>query len=154
MASLARRNDAGQGRIVTELHGSSVAFAELSATYPLKLLSPRVVEDGVAIVYVLSYGGGLVGGDCVKLRVDVGLGSRLLLLSQVCPSSEASAFQRAFSRVVGNRARPRSLRPARAAEPRTRVHIPTVRRYMNTQRRAAWKLPSLQEAPSSSCQTP
>ncbi|KAG8219719.1 hypothetical protein J3R82DRAFT_687 [Butyriboletus roseoflavus] len=40
------------------------------ATYPLKLLSPKLAQDIVAIVYVLSYGGGLVNGDHVKLNVD------------------------------------------------------------------------------------
>ena len=73
--------DVGQGRIICASHGSSVVFTELSATYPLKLLSPRL--DNVAIVYVLSYGGGLINGDHVKLNVDVTDGCRLLLLSQV-----------------------------------------------------------------------
>jgi len=50
--------------------------------HPLKLLSPRVAEHGVAIVYIMSYGGGLVGGDCVQLVVEVGRECKLLLLSQ------------------------------------------------------------------------
>lgn len=75
--------DAGGGRIILRSHGSNVAFSELSATYPLKLLSPRTTQDGVAIVYVLSYGGGLVGGDNLQLFVDVGPGGVLVLLSQV-----------------------------------------------------------------------
>lgn len=74
---------AGQGRIACASHGSSVVFTELSATYPLKLLSPKLAQDAVAIVYVLSYGGGLVNGDHVKLNVDVKDDCRLLLLSQV-----------------------------------------------------------------------
>lgn len=74
---------AGHGRIACASHGSSVVFTELSATYPLKLLSPRLTQDTVAIVYVLSYGGGLVNGDHVHLNVDVRDGCRLLLLSQV-----------------------------------------------------------------------
>ncbi|KAI9461800.1 UreD urease accessory protein-domain-containing protein [Boletus coccyginus] len=73
---------AGHGRIACVSHASSVVFTELSATYPLKLLSPKLVQDSVAIVYVLSYGGGLVNGDHVKLGVDVKDGCRLLLLSQ------------------------------------------------------------------------
>lgn len=74
---------AGHGRIACAAHGSSVVFTELSATYPLKLLSPKLAQDTVAIVYVLSYGGGLVHGDHVKLNVDVRGGCKLLLLSQV-----------------------------------------------------------------------
>lgn len=74
----------GGGRIVSRRHGSEVVFSELSSTYPLKLLSPRVTHDsGIALVYILSYGGGLVGGDCIKLSVDVGSGTSLMLLSQV-----------------------------------------------------------------------
>ncbi|KIJ68581.1 hypothetical protein HYDPIDRAFT_24841 [Hydnomerulius pinastri MD-312] len=72
----------GDGRIACSLHGSAVVFSELSSTYPLKLLSPRLAEAAVAIVYVLSYGGGLVSGDRVKLKVDVEGGSKLILLSQ------------------------------------------------------------------------
>jgi urease accessory protein len=79
--------NAGGGRVTVRSHGPSVSFSELSATYPLKLLSPRVALDGVAIAYILSYGGGLVGGDSIKLEVDVGPGSILLLLSQVRLSS-------------------------------------------------------------------
>lgn len=75
--------DVGGGRIVSRRHGSEVVFSELSSTYPLKLLSPRITHDGVALVYILSYGGGLVGGDRVKLSVDVGSGTNLMLLSQV-----------------------------------------------------------------------
>ncbi|KAF8414700.1 hypothetical protein L210DRAFT_3590865 [Boletus edulis BED1] len=54
-------------------HGPSVVFTELSATYPLKLLSPKLAQDAVAIVYVLSYGG----------DVNVKDGCKLVLLSQV-----------------------------------------------------------------------
>ena len=60
-------------------------FTQLSCTYPLKLLSPKSKEDSVAIVYVLSYGGGLVGGDEVELEVGVREAASLMLLSQVQP---------------------------------------------------------------------
>ena len=75
--------DVGGGRIASRLHGSEAVFSELSSTYPLKLLSPRVTHNGVALVYILSYGGGLVGGDRIQLSVDVGSGTSLMLLSQV-----------------------------------------------------------------------
>jgi urease accessory protein len=75
--------DTGSGRIVCRSHGPAVVFSELSSKYPLKLLSPQIIQDDVALVYILSYGGGLVGGDQVKLSVDVGSGIVLVLLSQV-----------------------------------------------------------------------
>lgn len=72
------------GKIRAELYGDHVAFPEMMYTYPLKLLAPRLPgARGAAIVYMLSYGGGLVGGDRVRLDIDVGKGVRLLLLSQV-----------------------------------------------------------------------
>ncbi|KAI6119004.1 UreD-domain-containing protein [Pisolithus croceorrhizus] len=73
---------AGHGRITCSLNGVSVVFSELSSTYPLKLLSPRLAHNDVAIVYVMNYGGGLVCGDRIKLQVRAEGGSRLLLLSQ------------------------------------------------------------------------
>ena len=76
--------EAGTGRICLSLLDSSAVFSELSATYPLKLLSPRTSPPDVAVVYILSYGGGLVGGDRVTLSVAVERGAVLVLLSQVC----------------------------------------------------------------------
>jgi urease accessory protein len=73
----------GGGRITLAVHGSKAVFEELSAAYPLKLLSPQVYEQAVAIVYLLSYGGGLVAGDRVELDVELKEGSKLLVLSQV-----------------------------------------------------------------------
>jgi urease accessory protein len=71
---------AGRGRIALELHGSEAVFTELSSAYPLKLLSPRTRRVG--LVYLITYGGGLVSGDQVALSVDVGLCANLVLLSQ------------------------------------------------------------------------
>ena len=73
----------GSGRIAISCHGSRAIFSELSAAYPLKLLSPHIYENAVAVVYILSYGGGLVSGDQVNLQVQVTDGAKLVLLSQV-----------------------------------------------------------------------
>ena len=78
------KNRAGDGRVVVEFDPyRGHTFTQLSCTYPLKLLSPKSKEDSAAIVYVLSYGGGLVGGDEVSLEVGVREGASLMLLSQV-----------------------------------------------------------------------
>lgn len=74
----------GTGRITTHLAGSEAVLSELSSSYPLKLLSPKLSRPNVAIVYVLTYGGGLVAGDRVSLDVDVREGAVLVLLTQVC----------------------------------------------------------------------
>jgi len=73
----------GAGRIsVQNEHSRGHVFSELSCTYPLKLLSPKTEQDRLAIVYIMTYGGGLVGGDSISLSVEVGPGSTLILLSQ------------------------------------------------------------------------
>ncbi|KAJ3565464.1 hypothetical protein NP233_g7612 [Leucocoprinus birnbaumii] len=72
----------GGGRITVGVHGTKATFEELFAAYPLKLLSPRAYERAVAIVYLLSYGGGLVAGDRVELDVELKDGCKLLVLSQ------------------------------------------------------------------------
>ncbi|KAJ7103655.1 UreD urease accessory protein-domain-containing protein [Mycena belliarum] len=72
----------GRGRISLALHGTDAVFEELSSAYPLKLLSPRIHRPGLAVAYIISYGGGLVSGDSVALAVAVGSGAILVLLSQ------------------------------------------------------------------------
>jgi urease accessory protein len=71
----------GHGRVRLAADG---AFAELAAAYPLKLLAPRLAHPRVAAVYILSYGGGLVGGDRVQLDLEVESGAILLALTQAC----------------------------------------------------------------------
>ena len=82
----------GYGRVVLRNDGSGAVFSELSATYPLKLLSPQLADPEISILYVLSYGGGLVGGDCVQLNVEVYDGARLAMRSQGDICSKMYAF--------------------------------------------------------------
>ncbi|WVR06339.1 hypothetical protein IAU60_003370 [Kwoniella sp. DSM 27419] len=66
----------GQGR---------ARFASLSAAYPLKLLCPSPLPSqpaGLAVMYTLAYGGGLVAGDIISLRGEVGQGCGLVMLTQ------------------------------------------------------------------------
>ncbi|KZT75149.1 UreD-domain-containing protein [Daedalea quercina L-15889] len=74
--------NAGTGRIVLRKYGSEAAFSELSYVYPLKLLSPRLSSDNASAVYIVTYGGGLVGGDHVVLSVVVDKGASLVMLTQ------------------------------------------------------------------------
>ncbi|KAG6862419.1 hypothetical protein C0995_011859 [Termitomyces sp. Mi166 len=76
------RIHAGGGRISLISYGSSAVFSELVSTYPLKLLAPRIKRDGVGVVYLLTYGGGLVGGDEVQLSVKIDSRTVLVMLSQ------------------------------------------------------------------------
>ena len=84
---------AGRGQIMLSVHGTKAIFEELSAAYPLKLLAPRVCREAVAIVYLLTYGGGLVAGDRVELDVQLKGGSKLLVLSQVSRWISMECFQ-------------------------------------------------------------
>jgi len=74
---------AGGGRIVVTMHAGKAVISELSSAYPLKLLSPYI-HDRTALIYLMTYGGGLVGGDEIDLVVEVQPGAGLMLLSQVC----------------------------------------------------------------------
>lgn len=73
----------GVGRITLDTHGSDAVFSELSYAYPLKLLSPRLHQAKVAVVYVVSYGGGLVGGDQVEVSAVIKNDAILVILTQV-----------------------------------------------------------------------
>lgn len=83
------RSDAGNGTIhLALLPPSTPRLRTLNYQYPLKLVSPaplRLEQDPhylVHTVYLLTYGGGLVAGDAVDLRVAVEQRTRLVLLTQ------------------------------------------------------------------------
>ncbi|KXX76514.1 putative urease accessory protein ureD-like [Madurella mycetomatis] len=75
---------AGEGRIVARLLPQGVSGLEtFTYQYPLKLITPsRPSETKSVLVFLLSYGGGLVGGDVVNLSVDVRSGAKLTLVTQ------------------------------------------------------------------------
>ena len=75
--------DAGHGEITAQIHNNQVVFPVLAYRYPLKLLSPRMQQEGVGVVYMMTYGGGLVGGDHISLSIKIEHNVRLVLLSQV-----------------------------------------------------------------------
>ncbi|KAJ3077236.1 hypothetical protein HDU98_006423 [Podochytrium sp. JEL0797] len=68
-----------EGRI----HMSGPSLETLSCTYPLRLMSPKGQRTQKhRDVFMLSFGGGLVGGDVVDLKVVVDGGASLALLTQ------------------------------------------------------------------------
>ncbi|KAI1377201.1 UreD-domain-containing protein [Hypoxylon crocopeplum] len=75
---------AGEGRIVVKLSPNEVSTLEsITYQYPLKLISPAsIAENGSVLVFLLSYGGGLVGGDQINLSIDVQPGARLSIVTQ------------------------------------------------------------------------
>lgn len=74
----------GFGEIELRSAVAHTALSKLVSSYPLKLLSPRTPHPNVAVVYVLTYGGGLVAGDRISLHASVHDGTVLVLLTQVC----------------------------------------------------------------------
>lgn len=78
-----RKPQPGTGEL--EVHGfcGSSSISSLSCTYPLKLVSPPSrTTDHAVLVFMMSYGGGLVAGDRVDLNIGVRPKSRLALLTQ------------------------------------------------------------------------
>jgi urease accessory protein len=75
---------AGDGNIVVKLlPGGGSGLEALTYQYPLKLISPSPSADQKStLVFLLSYGGGLVGGDQVDLSIAVHEGARLSLVTQ------------------------------------------------------------------------
>ncbi|KAI4862094.1 UreD-domain-containing protein [Hypoxylon rubiginosum] len=75
---------AGEGRIVVKLSPNNVSALEsIAYQYPLKLISPAsAAEQGSVLIFLLSYGGGLVAGDQINLSIDVQPNARLSIVTQ------------------------------------------------------------------------
>ncbi|KAI1395950.1 UreD-domain-containing protein [Hypoxylon fuscum] len=75
---------AGEGRIVVKLSPNEVSALEsVTYQYPLKLISPAsAAEQGSVLVFLLSYGGGLVSGDQINLSIEVQPRARLSIVTQ------------------------------------------------------------------------
>jgi urease accessory protein len=74
----------GDGRLVVQLEPLRIsALSTITFQYPLKLISPSPsATQPSALVFLLTYGGGLVGGDSVNLAIDVRPNARLTLATQ------------------------------------------------------------------------
>ena len=72
-----RPNPPGSGHLHLTASSTRATFSTLLSSYPLKILSPSPLPSqplNVASCYTLAYGGGLVAGDLVSLRVEVDQG--------------------------------------------------------------------------------
>jgi urease accessory protein len=74
----------GEGRIVVSpLPSGGNGLQTITYQYPLKLISPTPsAQQKSVLVFLLSYGGGLVGGDCINLHIDVQSRAALSLVTQ------------------------------------------------------------------------
>ncbi|RFU30767.1 hypothetical protein B7463_g5588, partial [Scytalidium lignicola] len=74
----------GEGQLHVHLlpHGIS-ALSLMTFQYPLKLISPSPsAAQKSVLIFLLTYGGGLVGGDQVHLTIDVKSKSKLSIVTQ------------------------------------------------------------------------
>ena len=83
----ASKSTPGNGDIVLALFPPGRQILQsCTYQYPLKLIAPdpHTVGDGrhVTVVFLLTYGGGLVGGDQINLKGDLQNSTRLVLLTQ------------------------------------------------------------------------
>jgi urease accessory protein UreH len=74
----------GEGRIVVKaLPNGTSGLETITYQYPLKLITPsKTSGDESVLIFLLSYGGGLIGGDSVHLSIDVQPNAKLSIVTQ------------------------------------------------------------------------
>ncbi|RVX75141.1 hypothetical protein B0A52_01418 [Exophiala mesophila] len=78
---------AGEGEIVVALlpPGKQV-LRKCTYQYPLKLITPDAHKSGddkqVTVCFLLTYGGGLVGGDHINLKAELNVSTRTVIVTQ------------------------------------------------------------------------
>jgi urease accessory protein len=74
----------GEGRLVVQLLPHQVsALSTMTFQYPLKLISPSPSANQKSVlVFLLTYGGGLVGGDQVHLVIKIQANAKLSIVTQ------------------------------------------------------------------------
>lgn len=82
---------AGHGALAIALVSGRSAVVERHAASPLRLLCPRN-SGHAAWTYTSTFGGGLVDGDDVRLRVDVRAGASALLSTQASTKAYPAAL--------------------------------------------------------------
>ncbi|KAI9318936.1 urease accessory protein UreD [Dichotomocladium elegans] len=78
----AASNVPGTGIITCQCHDRKAQLSRLHAQYPLKFIPTQAHVDRLAVVYMLSYGGGIVSGDRFDVTVHVESRAMLLLMTQ------------------------------------------------------------------------
>jgi urease accessory protein UreH len=102
----------GEGRItVRPLPNGQSGLEHITYQYPLKLISPsRSPEVRSVLVFLLSYGGGLVGGDNVNITIEIQSMAKLSIVTQghtkifTSPSPDVVTRQTLDVRIASNAA--------------------------------------------------
>jgi urease accessory protein len=74
----------GEGRLVVHLLPHNISATQaITYQYPLKLISPSPNGSQKSVlVFLLTYGGGLVGGDQVHLKIEIRPKAKLSIVTQ------------------------------------------------------------------------
>jgi urease accessory protein len=94
----------GRLALAFERRGPRTVVTRCRYTLPLQVLAPLALEDTAAVVSVLNPTGGLVGGDCLTIDVEVAAGAQACLTTpsatKVYRTEAAAAVQRVALRVA------------------------------------------------------
>ncbi|KAI8097146.1 urease accessory protein UreD [Halteromyces radiatus] len=72
----------GSGTLICQCYDDKTKFSRIHAQYPLKFIPTRGHAERLAVVYMISYGGGIVSGDRFNISIDILPKAILLLLTQ------------------------------------------------------------------------
>ncbi|KAG2192159.1 hypothetical protein INT46_009393 [Mucor plumbeus] len=75
-------NEPGKGILICSCYNQRSKFERIHAQYPLKFIPTTGHADRLAVVYMLSYGGGVISGDTFSIDMTVNKDAILLLMTQ------------------------------------------------------------------------
>ncbi|KAI7898284.1 UreD urease accessory protein-domain-containing protein [Cokeromyces recurvatus] len=75
-------NEPGKGILICTCYHQQSKFERIHAQYPLKFIPTQGHADRLAVVYMLSYGGGIVSGDTFHIDMTIKENAILLLMTQ------------------------------------------------------------------------
>jgi urease accessory protein len=75
-------NKPGKGILICQCYNDRSKFERIHAQYPLKFIPTTGHADRLAVVYMLSYGGGVISGDTFDIDMTVNERAILLLMTQ------------------------------------------------------------------------
>jgi urease accessory protein len=75
-------NEPGKGILVCRCYNDRSKFERIHAQYPLKFIPTTGHMDRLAVVYMMSYGGGVISGDTFSIDMTVDKDAILLLMTQ------------------------------------------------------------------------
>lgn len=75
-------NEPGKGILVCHCYNDRTKFERIHAQYPLKFVPTTGHAERLAVVYMMSYGGGVISGDKFNIDMRIEENALLLLMTQ------------------------------------------------------------------------